>query len=320
MKNSKRVAAALPGAFALCMGTASVAHAGFVNETAPVAAAVPAAQPLTLSMNTPAVTPPVAASLQPAQPAQASKAADGNAVAGVPPVIGEGAHVTQIGFHPADVTMPRGKGHDIALSDMLPVVVPHDYHVDLGNVDPTLLVNWSGGLPWDTVLTNAVSSLPGVHVTFDWDRHLVNFHRGPKGGAPMPPTVALASNGPAGLPASPTADHKDVPANPHGEIAPEAPAAQLPGPEAAPSAETYVLLGGQSLETQLMGWAKRAGWSVSWNTADDWIVPHDLSYHSNFEDAINSVFTQLASNGADVRADIWRGNKAVVVDKAGVNQ
>jgi hypothetical protein len=83
---------------------------------------------------------------------------------------------------------------------------------------------------------------------------------------------------------------------------------------------TFTLLGGQSLETQLTGWAKRAGWSVTWNTPDDWIVPHDSSYGGDFQDAVKSVFTQLAEDGADVRADIWQGNKAVVVDKAGITR
>lgn len=315
--------AIMPAVFGLWV---SAAHAGFVNESTPAATAD---QALGLSMSAPG---PVSGSVSvgPAAPAP-SVTASALSVPGAAndAVISGGARVTQIGFHPADVEIPKGQGREVALSYMLPVIVPHDYRVIMGDVDPTLLVTWSGGLPWDQVLTNALAPLPGVHVSFDWTAHTVSLHRGirPADGSPLiaqsQPTVA----------ATPVVTNTDMHAGRTPASAPARAAAvpvvvgagstvnTLATPDIALSVEApFSLLGGQSLEMQLVAWAKRAGWAISWNTPDDWIVPHDLSYGTDFEGAIKSVLTQLASNGADVRADIWKGNKSVVVDKAGVSQ
>lgn len=85
-------------------------------------------------------------------------------------------------------------------------------------------------------------------------------------------------------------------------------------------AEQFVLQAGQSIQTQLQHWAKRAGWTLTWNCPDDWIVPGDRAFGTNFETATQNAIEQLSKNGADVRADIWVGNHSVVVDQAGVSQ
>jgi hypothetical protein len=87
-----------------------------------------------------------------------------------------------------------------------------------------------------------------------------------------------------------------------------------------PVGEQFSLQAGQSIQTQLQQWAKRAGWTITWNSPDDWIVPGDRAFGTNFEAATQSVFEQLSKNGADVRADIWVGNHSVVVDQAGASQ
>lgn len=84
--------------------------------------------------------------------------------------------------------------------------------------------------------------------------------------------------------------------------------------------DLFVLRTGQSLEGQLMDWAKRSGWSVTWNTPDDWIVPHDSTYTGGFEEAVTSVFKQASEDGGDLHVDIWRANKVVVVEKTGATQ
>ncbi|MGN6232404.1 MAG: toxin co-regulated pilus biosynthesis Q family protein [Trinickia sp.] len=196
--------------------------------------------------------------------------------------------LAQVGFRPSGIETPRGGGRDVALADMLPVIVPHTFTIDFGDVDRNQLATWSGGLPWDTVLADAIAPVPGVGVTIDWDRHVVSLRHLvlPPPSATPPPQVAAA---------------------------PAAATVQAAG-------STFALVGGQSLETQLQDWAKRAGWSITWNTPDDWVVPHDYAFSGNFQDAVQQVFTQLADDGADVRADIWKGNNAVVVDKAGAHE
>ncbi|WP_434716393.1 TcpQ domain-containing protein [Paraburkholderia sp. A3RO-2L] len=98
----------------------------------------------------------------------------------------------------------------------------------------------------------------------------------------------------------------------------EAPPAIDPVIAATPTPEIqFQLRAGQSLEIQLMQWAKRAGWTLTWNTPDDWIVPGDKAFGSDFVQAAQSVFENLGNNGADIRADFWVGNRSIVVDQAG---
>lgn len=245
---------------------AVAAQAGFVNESpapsAPAIASVAAAPAVSASVAAQPLTDPA--------PIDATR------------------KLAQVGFRPSGIEVPRGGGHDVALADMLPVVVPHTFTIDFGDVDRHRLATWSGGLPWDTVLADAIAPVPGVGVTIDWERHVVSLRRlvSPLP-SPTPPTQVAA-----------------------------APAA----PVVAAAASTFTLVGGQSLETQLQDWAKRAGWSITWNTPDDWVVPHDYAYSGDFQDAVQQVVTQLADDGADVRADIWKGNHSVVVDKAGAHE
>lgn len=78
-------------------------------------------------------------------------------------------------------------------------------------------------------------------------------------------------------------------------------------------------MAGESIETQLRDWASRAGWSVDWQLQDDWVVPGNSSYGADFAQAATQVIEQLAQNGADIRADIYPGNHALVVHEAGAN-
>ncbi|SAL05771.1 Toxin co-regulated pilus biosynthesis protein Q [Caballeronia calidae] len=71
-----------------------------------------------------------------------------------------------------------------------------------------------------------------------------------------------------------------------------------------------------------MKWAQRAGWKVLWNLPDDnnWIVPGDEVCGTDFEAAVNHVIEELASNGADVVADSWRGNHTIVMTQSGATE
>ena len=88
----------------------------------------------------------------------------------------------------------------------------------------------------------------------------------------------------------------------------------------APSISPFALVAGQSMQSQLTAWGKRVGWVVSWNTPDDWIVPNDGAYGSDFQAAVTQVVDDARGNGADLQADIWQGNRTVVIDKTGAMQ
>ncbi|MCO1451118.1 toxin co-regulated pilus biosynthesis Q family protein [Burkholderia multivorans] len=80
---------------------------------------------------------------------------------------------------------------------------------------------------------------------------------------------------------------------------------------------TFALVAGQSIQTQLQSWAARAGWTVVWDVQQDWIVPNSATFPGGFESAAQQVIEALAANGADVRADLYTGNKSMVVHQAG---
>jgi len=67
----------------------------------------------------------------------------------------------------------------------------------------------------------------------------------------------------------------------------------------------------------LQNWAHRAGWTLTWQMQDDWVVPGNSSYGSNFEQAAIEVVEQAAKNGADIRWDSYEGNHTFVVHQAG---
>ena len=84
--------------------------------------------------------------------------------------------------------------------------------------------------------------------------------------------------------------------------------------------DVYRLVKGEPLQQQLQKWAARAGWTVAWNVPDGWIVPGDKDYGSDFEGAVQRVVEELASNGADVVGDSWRGNCTVIISQNGMVQ
>ncbi|WP_319640833.1 toxin co-regulated pilus biosynthesis Q family protein [Ralstonia pickettii] len=96
-------------------------------------------------------------------------------------------------------------------------------------------------------------------------------------------------------------------------------AAPAPATETASmtSSQAYVLVAGESGESQLLAWAKRAGWTVLWNVQDAWIVPGNKSYGNDFETAVKQVTEDLHANGADVLGDSWRGNSTIIITQNG---
>ncbi|AOI94163.1 pilus assembly protein [Burkholderia pseudomultivorans] len=71
------------------------------------------------------------------------------------------------------------------------------------------------------------------------------------------------------------------------------------------------------MQSQLQSWAARAGWTVVWDVQQDWIVPNAATFVGDFVSAAQQVIEALASNGADIRADLYTGNRSMVVHQAG---
>lgn len=241
----------------LCLACAATAQAGFINEAPP--------EPAAATVSTPMVE---------AEP-----------LAATPPV-SKGKKVSEIGFSPNDLYMPRGQGRNVALSDMLPVVVPHDFHVNTGNVDPALSVSWNGGLPWDTVLTNALAPWPDVHVTFDWNAR----------------TVALSW----------VAAHDAAPA----PIPPVAPAS---APVSVTRADpTWIVSPSDAtLRHALSKWAARAGWQLVWDASVDVPVTVSASFDGDFRTAVKALFSSLSAADVNLSGIMYTGNRVLRVTETG---
>ena len=77
--------------------------------------------------------------------------------------------------------------------------------------------------------------------------------------------------------------------------------------------EPFVLNAGSPMSQQVTKWAERAGWSLKWDLTNDWTVQGDTQFGLDFKKAISAVVENASENGADIRADIYDGNKTVVI-------
>lgn len=276
---------------AVCVGFACMpaAHAGFINEVPPSAAAagsgvVVASVPGTaLSVSTASSGQDASASASPAGKPDAKLATVSSSR--------NGGRFSEIGFYPDDVSVARGRGRDIALADMLLAVVPKGFHVDMGDADGTLTLTWSGGLPWDTVLANAISPLASVGVTIDWTQHTVLLRR-------IDPQTLLA-----------TSDERS-----------KAAGALASSVSSAPSAsQVWTIRQGYPIGKELMAWGKTVGWNLVWQLPRDVVAPSTSTFTGDFPTAATEVVRTLAENGALIHARIFDGNHTVVVQGPGVS-
>ena len=80
-----------------------------------------------------------------------------------------------------------------------------------------------------------------------------------------------------------------------------------------PAEPVWTLNKGESIDQGLQRWAKQASWTVIWDVPKDWVVPNGVQFRGAFADAAANVVRSLNSNGAAVRADVYQGNRTIVV-------
>lgn len=80
-------------------------------------------------------------------------------------------------------------------------------------------------------------------------------------------------------------------------------------PAIAPTRTQWMLKAGQPIHAQLQAWALDAGWKLNWKMASSWIVPADVGFSGEFDDALERVVTALYGEGHAVRLMLWEGNK-----------
>lgn len=100
-----------------------------------------------------------------------------------------------------------------------------------------------------------------------------------------------------------------------------------------PPMPSWSLAKGHPLGVELAAWAQRAGWDLHWNVKKDWTVPRATTLHGHFCEpgphgcregvagqVIEDTAEQLVEEGKrPIRAQFYKGNKTVVVKRAGGN-
>ncbi len=82
---------------------------------------------------------------------------------------------------------------------------------------------------------------------------------------------------------------------------------------------SFALYRGQSVMGQLIEWSKNAGWVLRWDMARDWDVASDAVFYGGFQQAVTDAIGEIAANGVDIRADVYSGNRTIVVHSSGVS-
>jgi len=90
--------------------------------------------------------------------------------------------------------------------------------------------------------------------------------------------------------------------------------------KSAPVTRTsFTLYRGQPVMGQLIEWSKSAGWVLRWDMARDWDVASDAVFYGGFQQAVTDAIGEIAANGVDIRADVYSGNRTIVVHSSGVS-
>lgn len=189
---------------------------------------------------------------------------------------------------PGDVGK-AGYGHGVPLSLALGMLVPPTWVSSTDGVSPSALVSWREGQSWPQAL-DQVAKTNGWTIVLDWTGHTVTVEGG---------LAAQAAGGGVAVA--------------HKAERPVAVENKEPVVPVAPVAKEVVLLPGKSLSKQMVDQGRDHGWSVIWKLQHDWIVPNKAAFSSDFPKAVQEIVRDLAANGADIGADVYQGNRTVVV-------
>lgn len=265
-------------ATALALAGAGSAFAGFVNEV-PQPQRVAAQEVKPFSDSTAAEVPSASAPAASVPASQISK----DPLAGASREL-HGGVLTEIGKRPTTVSAPKGRGIDVALSDVMPVISGRNFRVEFGTVEPYRTVSWTGGKAWDGILKDVIHQLPGVDATIDWDKRLVTLSRDGKAVGGLAAVSSRAQRG-----------------------------------EGARSSIGAVPLRWDvratdvTLRQALIRWAKTAGWQVSWEIAYDYPVQLEGTFGGTFEDAVEKWASSLRYSDYPALACMYEDNRVVRV-------
>jgi len=77
--------------------------------------------------------------------------------------------------------------------------------------------------------------------------------------------------------------------------------------------QRWQLRRGLPVHTQLLTWAERSGWTLTWKPRVSWLVAADVEFNGNFEQALTEVVEGLFFEGKPIRLVMWEGNRLAEV-------
>jgi len=77
--------------------------------------------------------------------------------------------------------------------------------------------------------------------------------------------------------------------------------------------QRWQLRRGLPVHTQLLTWAERSGWTLTWKPRVSWLVAADVAFSGNFEQALTEVVEGLFFEGKPIRLVMWEGNRLAEV-------
>jgi len=172
-----------------------------------------------------------------------------------------------------------GYGNGVPLKLALGMLVPPTWVSGTEGVNPSTLVTWSDGQSWPQAL-GQIAKEKGWTIILDWSGHTVTVEAGRRAASMLSP--------------EPSTPARPVKADPT-------------------IFQGITLVAGKPISEQLREQAKKDGWNVIWNVPQDWIVPNGAQFKGDFMSAASQVIQSLSSNGANIHADFYKGNRTLIV-------
>ena len=248
------------------------------------------------------------------------------------------SRITQSGESPGELPIVRGMGRDVTLEDALRQILPNGWSA-YSDQDMPLeqRVNWSGNRTWPYVLHGLISDLD-MRASIDWkNREIMFFVPAPKETLTVPVAGAQGVEVRKVAPEQPTAAAQPVAAAPAiaAAAAAPAPAVQAAAPAASPkvaaqvSAEpkieqkevVWTLSPDLMLRENLRRWAAAVNWTLVWNAVHgDRVIDYSVDAKAEYPGellGVNGAMAKVISAYYDaefpLELEFFRGNRVIEV-------
>ena len=249
-----------------------------------------------------------------------------------------GAGVHEVGQSPQSPRAAKGFARSVPLLTALKQIVPAGWKArKYGDIDLAAKVSWRGDdRSWVDVL-DELARAEGFAATVNWDTQELTISPASQGAvrqtldaaSNQAPQGALATqSGAASRPASTIREEIGAAQGPAAGVVALAPAGVVGRPiqvaQAVPVAQVWQLSTDKTLKQNIEAWAKRAGWTVSWDPQmPDYPITVPMSFSGTLEGTGGPLYQiAVAYKDADQPFTIrlLRGNKTIRIEKVDYDQ